>query len=60
MLGWGEKKLRIAAPMKGRLMDIAAVPDPVLPILQTKGNLNEGERLREPADLSGVRTQVSI
>lgn len=29
MLGWGEKKLRIAAPLKGRLMDITAVPDPV-------------------------------
>lgn len=29
MFGLGETKLRVAAPMKGRLMDIAAVPDPV-------------------------------
>lgn len=29
ILGWGEKKLGIAAPLHGRIMDITAVPDPV-------------------------------
>ena len=27
--GWGEKKLGIAVPLHGRIMDITAVPDPV-------------------------------
>ncbi|MGP1470576.1 MAG: PTS sugar transporter subunit IIA [Schwartzia sp. (in: firmicutes)] len=29
MLGFGKKTLRVAAPLKGRVMDITAVPDPV-------------------------------